>query len=117
MGRKIVTLLFSKDKNSEPEAILQCDTSGEYLPFYFFDWRDSIHYIQWCLNNNLSSADIKSFEQWGKKYGYNDKEEFNGNLNEFRCDENDNDNDEWVVFTTIGDIDGSKNLKKLSAWK
>lgn len=119
MAGLTVTLLFSKDKNKEPPGILQCDTSGEYFPFYFYDWRDVIHYIQWTNDNFIKKDkkynETKLYEEWSKKYGYDDEEEFTGDLNEFRCDKN--DPNKWTVFTTLKNIDGSKNLNKISVWK
>lgn len=109
MTRKTITLLFTKDKSKEPSGILQCDTSGEYYPYYFYDWRDAIHYIQWCLNQNKHGH--KSFKQWSEIYGYDEDETFNGDLNEFR-----NCNDPWIIFTSIGVVTGDMYLNTLSAW-
>ena len=97
-------LLFSNDKNLEPPAILQCDTSGEYLPFYFYDWRDAIHYLQWCNANKLLTEEHNSYKEWSEIYSYNE-EEFVGDLNEFRCDKN--DSNKWIVFTTLKEINGT----------
>ena len=47
MGRLTVVFLFSKNRNIEPSAIIQCDTSGEYYSYTFFDWRDAVHYINY----------------------------------------------------------------------
>lgn len=113
MTRVTVVLLFSKDKNIEPGGILQCDTSGEYFPFNFRDWRDGVHYIQWCLHNKKKYSH-ESFNIWSELYGYDDEEEFTGDLNEFRCKKS--DEYKWIVFTSCCEINGSTNLKKKSAW-
>lgn len=86
------------------------------MPFYFYDWRDAIHYIQWKKNYDIKKHDeTKLFQEWSKKYGYDDEEEFTGDLNEFRCEKN--NPDKWTVFTFFTNINGSKNLNKISAWK
>lgn len=109
MTRTTVTLLFTKDKSEEPPGILQCDTSGEYYPHYFYDWRDAVHYIQWCLNHGKYGHE--AFSQWSEQYGYDEDETFNGDLNEFR-----NSDDPWMVFTSVGVITGDMDLNDVSVW-
>lgn len=111
MTRTTITLLFSKDQSNEPPGILQCDTSGEYYPHYFYDWRDAIHYINWRNSLNTNELEHKLFHKWSVLYGYDEDEKFNGNLNEFRTDE-----DEWMIFTSIGTITCDMDLNTLSAW-
>ncbi len=115
MGRLTVTLLFTRVMTTEPAGILQCDTSGEYLPFYFNDWREAIHYIQWSNNKKLNSREHETFEEWSEKYGYSgDEEEFNGDLNEFKSKQG--KSNEWIVWTVLGPFDSSTDLTKISAW-
>ena len=114
MSCKTITVLFSKKKEIEPPAILQCNKSGEYLPFYFFDWRDAIHYIQWCEKNNKNNGGDESFDEWKELYGYDEEEKFQGDLNEFKCKKN--DKSKWEVSTTLKDIKGCVDLYKKSAW-
>ncbi len=109
-----VTLIFTKNRDVEPPAILQCDTSGEYFPFYFFDWRDAIHYYQWCQHNNKEYSQHDTFQEWCELYGYDENEEFNGDLNEFKC--NKNDENKCIMDTTNGIVSGSTDLNKKSAW-
>lgn len=110
-----VTLLFTKNNKSEPPAILQCDKSGEYFPFYFFDWRDSIHYLLWCESIGYNFKEHKTFNEWSDKYGYDSDEKFSGDLNEFRCKKN--KQDKISIDTTICTISEYTNLNKKSAWK
>jgi hypothetical protein len=112
MGYLSLVLLFSKTQSSEPAAILQCGTSGEYFPFYFVDWREGVHYLFWCDSNGSNPREHDSFDTWGSAYGY-DEEEFIGNLDEFVGSDC---LDPFVVFTSIGDIKPQMVLSKLSAW-
>jgi hypothetical protein len=112
MGRTTVILLFSQDKNKEPPGLLQCDTSGEYYPYYFNDWRHAVHYIQWCVHQNNRCTDIM-FNEWGKLYGYDEEEEFNGDLNEFKT----NDKDSWGVWVCGKIITADMDLNTVSAWE
>ena len=88
MTRLTVTLLFSKNKTKEPPGILQCYSSGEYFPFYFYDQKDVIHYIQWTNNyhenNNKINNKIKLFQKWSNKYDYD--QILTDDLNEIRCE-------------------------------
>jgi len=61
MTRLTVQLLFSRDQNVQPGSILQCDTSGEYLPFNFFDWRDAIHYLLWAETQGTDPRNHTTF--------------------------------------------------------
>ena len=112
MTRLTVQLLFSKDQNTQPGSILQCDTSGEYLPFNFFDWRDSIHYLLWTESQKINPREQTTFSSWCETYGYDSDEEFNGDLNEFG---------NWptdlpTIFTSIGSFDFFDKLDELNAW-
>ena len=109
-----IVMLFSKDITREPPGIFQCNKSGEYFPFYFFDWRDGVHFIQWCKHTNVMES-TKSFNMWCKKYGYDENEIFNGDLNEFKYD-----NDIYIdVFgpDTPIEICDDYDLNKMSVWK
>lgn len=120
MSRKTIVLLFTTDKTIEPSAILQCDTTGEYFPFVFNDWRDAIHYLKWSESKNYNNGKSKTYQKWCDKYGYSEEEEFTGNLNEFNSDDSDDSNDSddcSTIFTSIMDIDENMDLTKLSAWK
>ncbi len=111
MTRLTVQLLFSKDQNTQPASILQCDTSGEYLPFNFFDWRDSIHYLLWTEFQKINPREQTTFSSWCNIYGYDSDEEFNGDLNEFgNCD------NLPTVFTSIGSFELFEKLDELDAW-
>lgn len=116
MCRLTITLLFSTDKSKEPGGILQCDTSGEFLPFVFEDWRDGVHYIQWCNNKNKKCEKSTSFNEWSDLYGYHECEEFTGDLNEFQSTGEDDPNN-WFIFTSVCDVNGYDDLHLLSAWK
>lgn len=115
MGGKSITLLFIKDKKLQPGAIICDATSGEYHSQYFFDWRDAIHFIGFfnkdrTIENNRTPNFDEKFELWSMKYGYDEDEKFNGNLNEFMCNDID-------YFTTIGIIEQNTDLNIISAWK
>jgi hypothetical protein len=110
-----VILLFDRDKNKEPPGILQCDSSGEYFPYYFFDWRDSIHYLLWCNATNKKFDMVKNYNEWCTTYGYDENELFNGDLNEFRSSID--KSDEFIqIYTSIGDISLCDDLSAKSAW-
>lgn len=111
MTRTTVTLLFSKDTSKEPPGILQCDTSGEYYPHCFNDWRHAIHYIRWRLTQNIGKNEHNVFREWCKTYGYYEYEEFTGDLNEIKTND-----DSWIIFTSIGTITSEMDLNVLSAW-
>lgn len=111
MSKLEVTLLFCKDRTTQPPAILQCDTSGEYFPYFFVDWRDGVHYIYWCKVNSLNPKQNSIFNKWSKINGYEEEGEFIGNLNEFI-----DRPDEITVFTSIGVVNSSENLQCKSAW-
>jgi hypothetical protein len=111
MGGTSITLLFSTDKNTEPPGILQCDTSGEFYPFYFNDWRDAVHYIQWCKQQN-NGREHNMFNKWSKLYGYDEDETFIGDLNEFKT----NESDSWCVWVHDRTIDSNVDLNTLSVW-
>jgi hypothetical protein len=110
MGGLSIILLFSKDRTKEPPGIFQCETSGEYFPYYLYVWRDGVHYLYWCEFKKLNPRQHSSYTQWSKIYGYDREEEFVGNLNEF-IDRND-----LLVCTSIGTIESSDNLQCKSAW-
>ncbi len=112
MTRLTVQLLFSKDQTIQPGAILQCDTSGEYFPFNFFDWRDSIHYLLWAETQEFDPREQTTFGAWCDIYGYESDEEFNGDLNEFA-----NYNNLPTIFTSIGSFELFEKLDELNAWK
>jgi hypothetical protein len=109
MTRTTITLLFTKNKSEEPPGILQCDTSGEYYHYYFYDWRHAVHYFQWSLNKRESETQL--FREWSTTYGYDEYESFTGDLNEFRVSE-----DPWIIFTSIGTVKGDMDLNTISAW-
>jgi hypothetical protein len=111
MTRLTVQLLFSRDCNTQPGSILQCDTSGEYLPFNFFDWRDAIHYLLWAETRGTDPRNHTNFSSWCEIYGYDSDEEFNGNLNEFSTLTT-----LPTIFTSIGSFESSQDLDKLDAW-
>lgn len=113
MTRLTVSLLFVKNMKFEPPAILQCDTSGEFFPFFFNDWRDAVHYLFWCRKNEKNCREMEIYNEWSDLYGYNEEEKFTGDLNEFKKID---DFDE-LIFTSIGNIKSSSNLKNKSAWK
>lgn len=69
------------DEDHEPPAILQDEYTEEIYPFDFHDWRDAIHYVQWCRLNKLFIGD--DFYTWSHQYGYNDFGRFMGDLDEF----------------------------------
>jgi|688.fasta_scaffold257288_3 hypothetical protein len=109
-----VILLFTKNMWFEPPAILQCDKSGKYFHFYFYDWRDSIHYLLWCKSMGYYFGETKIFHEWSVKYGYDSDEQFLGDLNEFRCDEN--KENKISIDTSICTISECTNLNKKTAW-
>lgn len=111
-----IVLLFTKDTSSEPCGILQCDKTCEYYPFYFLDWRDGIHFLRWCEYNKKKKLTQQVFNEWCIKYGYDENEEFNGDLNEFRCEKT--EPNKWYITTSHleNPIDGSCDLTKLSVW-
>jgi len=111
MGGTTITLLFSTDKNEEPPGILQCDTTGEFYPFIFNNWRDAIHYIQWCKQQN-NGREYDMFNKWSKLYGYDEEETFIGDLNEFKTD----DSDSWCVWVYGKTIKSDIDLNTVSVW-
>jgi hypothetical protein len=111
MTRLTVQLLFSRDQSTQPGAILQCDTSGEYFPFNFFDWRDAIHYLLWTETQKINPRKQETFSSWCEIYGYDSDEKFNGDLNEFGKFDN-----LPTIFTSIGSSDLFEKLDKLDAW-
>lgn len=113
MGYLSLVLLFSKNQSTQPPAILQCGTSGEYFPYFFVDWRDGVHYIFWCESNSKEPRLDESFETWRSAYGYDEEEEFVGNLNEFVSSSS---SDPFSVFTSIGSISSTDDLNSKSAW-
>lgn len=113
MTRLTIQLLFSRDHDTQPGSILQCDTSGEYLPFNFVDWRDSIHYLLWAETQQVDPREFITFSSWCEIYGYESDEEFNGDLNEFG---------NWptdlpTIFTSIGSFELFEKLDELDAWE
>ncbi len=112
MTRLTVQLLFSRDQSTQPGAILQCDTSGEYFPFNFFDWRDAIHYLLWAETRKNNPRKQKTFSSWCEIYGYDSDEEFNGNLNQF----GNYPTDLPTIFTSIGSFDLFEKIDTLDAW-
>lgn len=111
MLKATVILLFSKDMSKEPAGILQCDTSGKYYQNYFNDWRHAIHYILWHSIAKKCKFEHEMFRKWSEIYGYHEYEEFTGDLNEFRTDD-----DSGIIFTSIGTITRNMDLNSLSAW-
>ena len=109
MGGLSIILLFANNKNIEPGGIIQCDTTGAFYSYEFYDWRDAIHYIKWTYFNNVELSD-KTFLKWSEIFGYDEDEEFNGDLNEFKYDN--------LVSTNIGMFKNINNvdLKIISAW-
>ena len=108
MGRLIITLLFSKDTNTEPPCILKCDTSGEYLPYYFMSWKDSIHYLSWAQFTNKEPRKDLTHTLW-KQLFCNDDDEFTGDYNQFRP--------QGLLFVSNGYIiDTTDDLNKISVW-
>jgi hypothetical protein len=106
MGYFIV-LRFERSRSSEPSAILQDDTTGNYLPYDFYDWRDAIHYLNWVYSKSLSVYKQRTFDRWATSYGYMEEEEFSGDLNENR---------KLTVDTSIGIIPHTIDINNLSAW-
>jgi hypothetical protein len=117
MGGFSITLLFTRNKNSEPGALISCSTSGEFFPYYFRDWKDAVHYINW--SQNLKND---GFNEWCEQYGYEDDDEcFNGDLNEFSMisDSNNKKNSEWTIFVHdnyIRYVDQNTDMNKISVW-
>ena len=103
----MIMLLFTRDQTSEPEAILQDDTSGECLPDHFYDWRDAIHYLNWVRVKEYSIYEPDTYEEWATKYGYMDDEEFNGDRNEYK---------EGSAETSIGYVSDTIDINSVSAW-
>jgi hypothetical protein len=101
MGGLSIILLFENNKNIEPGGIIQCDTTGAFYSFEFYNWRDAIHYIKWTYFNNVELLD-KTFLKWSEIYGYNEDEEFNGDLNEFKYS--------GFIFTSIGTFKNIDNI-------
>ena len=112
MGRATVTLLFSLDVTQEPPAIIQDDTSGEYYPYYFNNWKHAVHYLLWCRKNDKDPGN-KSHRLWDNKYiSDEDDYEFIGDLNEFRNE------DLGVIFVGNGlDWEQGTDMLNISAWK
>lgn len=111
MGGKTITLLFTKDRSTEPAAILQDHTCGEYHDYYN-DWRWAVHFMIYYGINKRKMEMNSIYKSWRCKY-INEEEEFSGDLNEFA-------DQEWFVSTTVGDFENDpKNpidVEKLSAW-
>jgi hypothetical protein len=115
MGRITVNLLFEKDFTKQPAGILQCDTSGEFLPYVFFNWLDAVHFLIW--KQNKSSLQIETaYYDWCETYGYDTDEKFNGNLNEFHTNNDSNCQNDWIIFTSVGVVTSYMDLTTLSAW-
>lgn len=115
MGALTIQLLFEQDTNVQPGAILQCDTSGEFISNRFDDWRDAVHFILWCTANEFNPRQHKIYNKWMEIYGYDEDEEgklhFNGDYNEFiKC------NSDYYVYTSIGIIPENFDLKSANAW-
>lgn len=115
MGRSNIVLLFTKNKSREPEAIIQDDTSGEYYPFYFKDWRDAVHFLQYVYLKKKSLVTMELFKSWSEKYGYHEEDEFIGDLNEFHKKWKKN---KILISTNVGDFQYSSSLdfSKISIW-
>lgn len=79
--RAIVVVMEPVDEEREPPAILQDEYTEEIYPFDFYDWRDAVHYVQWCRLNKLFIGD--DFYTWSHQYGYSDFSRFMGDLDEF----------------------------------
>jgi hypothetical protein len=109
MGRTTVTLLFTRKENkNQPGAILCDDTSGEFYPWVFYDWRDAVHCINWTKKLNHDTYIL-----WCEQYGYYDEECFLGDLNEFRGE------DEWVIFINddiMQSVDNTTDMDNISVW-
>ena len=116
-----VYLLFTKNKNEEPGAILRFDKTNKFYDGNFYSWKDAIHFLGYYehkmnmnmkINENIYSIDFlnKIYNKWFNKYGYNHFEEFIGNSNEFIniCKDGYN--------TSIGTISPNVNLCNISAW-
>ena len=86
-------------------SLLQNDFTGEILQHWFFSWRDAVHYSLW---KSLSENEHKSFEDWSKKYGYKENEEFNGDLNEFS-----NKSYKWEIYVSGNIITHTHNLETI----
>jgi hypothetical protein len=113
MGGFSINLLFTRNNCHEPGALISNNTSGEYLPYHFYDWRDAVHYINW--SQNLKND---NFDEWCDKYGYSENESFEGNLNEFRSYSTENNN-EWTIFVNddiIQFVNENTDLNKISVW-
>jgi hypothetical protein len=111
MGRKTIALLFIRknEHNDQPGALICDDTSGEFYPWTFYDWREAVHYIVWA-NKNINQD---TYTIWCEQYGYYDEECFVGNLNEFKG------TDEWYVFINddiVQTVDNNTDMNNISVW-
>ena len=108
--RAIVVILEPVDEDREPGAIVQDEYTEEIYPFEFFDWRDAVHYVQWCRINKLFIGD--DFYTWTHQYGYQDFGKFCGEYDEFMG----RDEVDYILTNTDMTIISETQLSTLSAY-
>ena len=114
MAKFTICLMFERNRKEEPSAILRCDTSAEFYPYDFYCWKDAVHFWGFYQNECKQSSFVTTVSEvqrkWEKKYGYDNYEEFRGNLNEF------NHFNEFGISVDQFEIEPGTDLYKTSAW-
>jgi len=64
--RLSVLLLFSKNKKTEPEAVIRSDSSNELFQHIFNDWRYAVHFIKYYKTLELSVDE--AYDKWESLY-------------------------------------------------